>query len=76
MRKALPKITPEQLSGFDKAVQASNALAMYNLGSLFEEGQGVTKDLAKAREWYQKAVDSGYDGAKQALARLDSVQQP
>jgi TPR repeat protein len=26
---------------------------------LYQKGQGVTQDYAKAREWYQKAADAG-----------------
>jgi uncharacterized protein len=32
---------------------------MKNLGVLYESGQGVAQDYAKAREWYQKAADVG-----------------
>ena len=29
---------------------------MYNLGLVYENGQGVPQDYVKAREWYEKAV--------------------
>jgi TPR repeat protein len=32
---------------------------MSNLGWLYENGQGVTQDYTKAREWYQKAAEAG-----------------
>ena len=32
---------------------------MINLGALYADGQGVTQDYAKAREWYEKAADQG-----------------
>ena len=38
------------------------ALAQLNLGWLYQNGQGVPKDLGKAAELYQKAADQG-DGA-------------
>ena len=43
---------------------------MYNLGWMYENAWGVGQDLAKAREWYQKAADAGNTDAKQALERL------
>jgi uncharacterized protein len=32
---------------------------MYNLGKLYLKGRGVARNDAKAREWYQKAVEGG-----------------
>jgi tetratricopeptide (TPR) repeat protein len=32
---------------------------MNNLGFLYANGQGVVQDYVKAREWYEKAADSG-----------------
>jgi TPR repeat protein len=39
---------------------------MFNLGLLYENGQGVVQDYAKAREWYQKAADKGHVFAKES----------
>ena len=36
---------------------------MANLGWLYRDGQGVPRDYAKAREWYEKAAAAGYSGA-------------
>lgn len=33
--------------------------AEFELGAMFEHGDGVGKDLAKAREWYEKAATAG-----------------
>ena len=35
---------------------------MRNIGNLYERGQGVAKDCAKAREWYGKAAVSDHTG--------------
>jgi TPR repeat protein len=54
-----------------KAADAGDTSAMFNLGVFYDEGkEGVAKDYGKAREWYQKAVDAGYEDAKIALLRL------
>src|SRR6266436_6475092 len=36
---------------------------MNNLAFLYENGQGVPQDYAKAREWYEKAADEGDEHA-------------
>jgi uncharacterized protein YdaT len=43
---------------------------MNNLGVLYENGQGVPQDYAKAREWYEKAAASGYTDAMANLGFL------
>ena len=43
---------------------------MNSLGLLYQNGQGVPQDYAKAREWYEKAADKGDARAKAALERL------
>jgi len=57
---------------YQKAADAGNGDAMFNLGWLYEKGRGVTRDPTKARDWYQKAADAGNIRGKGALARLDS----
>jgi uncharacterized protein len=32
---------------------------MYTLGMLYQNNWGVARDYAQARQWYQKAADSG-----------------
>src|SRR5215472_16230295 len=44
--------------------------AMQNLGWLYENGQGVTPDYVKAREWYEKAADKGVAVAMDNLGLL------
>jgi TPR repeat protein len=44
----------------EEAATQGGASAMYRLGLLYQTGgQGVTKDYAKAREWYEKAAAKG-----------------
>ena len=35
-------------------------MAMKNVGGCYAYGEGVTKDLNKAREWNKKAVTQGF----------------
>ncbi|HEV2987271.1 MAG TPA: SEL1-like repeat protein [Candidatus Angelobacter sp.] len=32
---------------------------MYNLGAMYDNGEGVKRDYQKAREWYEKAAEAG-----------------
>ena len=41
-----------------------NGGAQYNLGVLFERGEGVPKDLRQAVVWYSKAAEQGVPGAQ------------
>jgi TPR repeat protein len=45
-------------------------MAQNNLGYLYENGLGVTRDYAEAARWYQLAADSGYARAQFHLGVL------
>ena len=55
---------------YKKAADQGNAQAQYNLGLNYEYGEGVEKNTNEAILWYQKAADNNFEGAKNALARL------
>ena len=64
---------------FEEAVRFWTPLAQegipaaeYNLGVLYEKGQGVPQDLAKAASFYRKAADQGVTTAQLALGRLNA----
>jgi hypothetical protein len=44
---------------FTKACDSGNALGCYNLGVMYEKGEGVQQDSFKAVELYTKVCDSG-----------------
>jgi adenylate cyclase len=46
------------------------ASAMYNEGTLYERGLGVTADLTRAREWYERAAALNDGRARDALKNL------
>src|SRR5207247_4375042 len=58
---------PENL---EKAADQGYAQAQNNLGTLYENGEGVPKDLRKAAKLYQKAADQGYALAQNNLGLL------
>jgi TPR repeat protein len=46
------------------------AAAQFNLGLLYAKGQGVPKDDAQARQWYEKAAAQGHADAQVNLGIL------
>jgi TPR repeat protein len=46
---------------------AGDGMSQYNLGQMYEVGQGVTRDLAEAAEWYRRAAESGVPPARLSL---------
>ena len=62
--------TPSPETEFDKQLKAAaqgDAAAQYNLGVMYDNGEGVAEDDIKAVAWYQKAADQGYAGAQTNL---------
>ena len=47
-----------------------DAVAQYHLGLLYSNGQGVPKDDAQARQWYEKAAVQGHVDAQVNLGML------
>jgi TPR repeat protein len=47
-----------------------DAVAQYHLGLLYANGQGVPKDDAQARQWYEKAAVQGHVDAQVNLGML------
>ncbi|WP_444216008.1 tetratricopeptide repeat protein [Dialister hominis] len=56
---------------FLKAAKQGLASAQYDLGLMYEFGRGVEQSDEKAREWYQKAADQGFEDAMVALNSLN-----
>lgn len=53
-----------------KAAEQGYAEALYNLGIMYEKGEGVEKGKLKAIDFYRKAANNGNENAKQALKEL------
>jgi S1-C subfamily serine protease len=57
---------------FEMAAAKGYAPAIFNLGTLFEQGGfGLEKDLNKARQYYQSAVKAGFSRAQVWLDNLE-----
>ncbi|MER2625068.1 MAG: sel1 repeat family protein [Accumulibacter sp.] len=65
-----PKSPEEGISWLRKAAEQNHAPALYQLGSAYEVGIGVGKDIGMAMDYYTKAANSGLKDADVALTRL------
>ena len=50
-----------------RTAERGHAEAQYQLGLLYEYGNGVEKDIARAVEYYQKAAEQGHPKAHATL---------
>lgn len=57
----------EAFSLFSKSAEQGDEYAQDMLGDCYYNGNGVTKDLAKAVEWYRKAAEQGESDAQYSL---------
>ena len=48
----------------------NDAKACYNLGLMYQDGDGVTKNLDEAVKWYSKSAELGYKEAQYTLGAL------
>ncbi len=53
-----------------QATDLGNAVAAFNLGILYEHGQGVSQNLQEAVKWHQRAADKKYPAAQRNLGVL------
>ena len=60
----------KRIGGERREVVPGVALAMRNLGQLYDNGLGVAQDYAMAREWYERAAANGDATAMYALGIL------
>jgi hypothetical protein len=52
---------------FSVAAEQGHAKAQYNLGTMYDFGNGVPKDDREAVKWYRKAAEQGYANAQYNL---------
>jgi localization factor PodJL len=63
-----PVNLPEAVKFLGQAAEKGQAVAQYRLGTLYERGQGVVADPAKAAHWYEMAANQGNRKAMHNLA--------
>jgi hypothetical protein len=55
---------------FRKAAEQGDVVAQFNLGLMYEHGQGVPQDYVQAVAWYRKAADQGNAEAQNNLGLM------
>jgi TPR repeat protein len=66
-RLGIPKDEAEAAKWYRKAAEQDNALAQFNLGVCYNNGQGMAKDEVEAVKWWRKAAQGGEVNALNAL---------
>ena len=68
----------EDLNNYAKAIEwyangsdEGDSYCSSRLGNIYQYGRGVQKNVAKAKEYYKKAIDQGSTDAKEYLAELE-----
>lgn len=56
--------------GFSLLAEQGNARAQFNLGVMYSDGIGVTKDEQQAVVWYRKSAEQGNTGAQFNLGNM------
>jgi hypothetical protein len=60
----------EAVEWYRKAADLGDEEAMFRVGSMYENGEGVEKDIQKAKELYSMSAEKGYEEAKKVFERL------
>lgn len=57
----------DNLSHWQRLAENGSANAQFNLGAMYDNGDGVPEDDAEAAKWYQQAADQGHVNAQFSL---------
>lgn len=60
----------QALKALEQAAAQGNVNAQFRLGAMYENGEGVPRDYARARRWYEKAAAQGNGWAQICLGVL------
>ena len=58
---------------FTKSAEQGNVDAQNNLGVMYFVGEGVSRDVDKAKQWFEKAAAQGNAEAKGNLEALQNA---
>ena len=56
-----------------RAARSGHASGEHGVGLLYERGHGTARDVAKARQWLQRAADKGLEEAREKLKSLSEA---
>jgi S1-C subfamily serine protease len=72
----IPKDVAEAIKWYRKAADAGDASAMYDLGLIFEKGDGVPQNYTHAYAWYCLCAAKGWASAATARDLLANLMTP
>ena len=64
----MPQDYKEAVRLYRRAAEQGVAKAQYNLGVMYDVGDGVSQDYKEAVRWYRRAAEQGYARAQYNLA--------
>lgn len=67
---------PKDLESVMLLAEQGSADAQYNVGVMYENGDGVEKSDEEAVKWFRKAAEQDYEPAKDALQDISQQQPP
>ena len=68
--KSFNKDDSKDFKALHSAATQSDPQAQFQLGVMYENGEGVSQDKSKAAWWYRKSVEQGFADGQNALAKL------
>ena len=79
LRRIDPMFCQGTFAWFKDAAEKGDAAAQYNLGLMYDQGEGVQQDYDSARAWFEKAAEQGLAAAQYNLGVMylqgEGVQQ-
>ncbi|WKE65822.1 TonB family protein [Gallaecimonas kandeliae] len=77
LKAYLAKDYPKALAEFQAAAQLGHPNAQFDLGAMYFNGEGMSKNLVEAYAWFSVAADNGFAGADNAKTQvLERLTQP
>ena len=73
---AQPSATPPAFEEAKAKAEAGDAIAQFNLGAMYAEGQGVEQNNVTAYAWWNIAETNGDQNAKNGLSQLGKAMTP
>ena len=61
---------PDAFRTFQKSANLDNVAAWFNLGTMYDLGRGVSRNLKEAFRWYKKAAHEGFAHAQFNLGQM------
>ena len=58
---------------YQKAANLGNCTAQYNLAFMYENGEGIIRDIDQAIYWFKRSAEGENQGFQNALDKLETL---